>query len=53
MMCVTLSCWSGFFNLEENKIGDMAQAAIIDSMASAAVEQVCDKVEEIIKKEFT
>lgn len=30
----------------------MAQAAIIDSMASAAVEQVCDKVEELIKKNF-
>ena len=51
MMCVTLS--SGVDSLIRRKqIGDMAQAAIIDSMASAAVEQVCDKVEEIIKKEF-
>lgn len=51
MMCVTLS--AGVDSLIRRKqIGDMAQAAIIDSMASAAVEQVCDKVEEIIKKEF-
>lgn len=50
-MCVTLS--AGVDSLIRRKqIGDMAQAAIIDSMASAAVEQVCDKVEEIIKKNF-
>lgn len=51
LMCATLS-------LEVDKlirikqIGDMAQATIIDSMASALVEQLCDKVEEQIKEDI-
>lgn len=51
LMCVTLS--SDVDKLIRIKqIGDMAQATIIDSMASAAVEQVCNKVEQIIKEEI-
>lgn len=34
------------------QITDMAKAIIIDSLASVAVEQVCDKVEELIKNEL-
>ena len=32
-------------------VEDMARAVVIDAMASAAVEQVCDKLEEIIAEE--
>lgn len=34
------------------QIKDMTKAVIIDSLASVSVEQVCDKVEELLKKEF-
>lgn len=51
LMCVTLS--SDVDRLIRIKqIGNMAQAAIIDSMASAYIEQVCDEVEKIIREEL-
>lgn len=36
-----------------NQISNMAKAVMIDSLASVAVEQVCDKVEALIKNELT
>lgn len=51
MMCVTLSSNVDLL-IRRKQIGNMAEAMIIDSMASAAVEQVCDEVEKIIKKEY-
>lgn len=51
LMCVTLS--SDVDRLIRIKqIGNMAQATIIDSMASALVEQACDQVEKMIKEEL-
>lgn len=32
------------------KVKDIAQAVVVDSMASAAVEQACDRAEQVIKK---
>lgn len=34
------------------KVKDIAQAVVVDSMASAAVEQACDRAEQVIKKEY-
>lgn len=51
LMCVTLSADVDRL-IRRKQIGDMAQATIIDSMASALVEQACDRVEEIIKEEL-
>lgn len=51
MMCVTLSSGVDLL-IRKKQIRDMAEAMIIDSMASAAVEQVCDEVEKIIKAEY-
>lgn len=51
LMCVTLSADVDGL-IRRKQIGNMAQATIIDSMASAYVEQVCDAVEEIIKEEL-
>ena len=34
------------------QVGNMAEATVIDSMASACVEQICDKIEEVIKEDF-
>ncbi|MBE5957685.1 MAG: methionine synthase [Lachnospiraceae bacterium] len=38
--------------IRKKQIGNMAEATVIDSMASAFVEQVCDQVEKIIREEF-
>ena len=38
--------------LRTTQVDDMAKAVIIDSLASVAVEQACDKVEAIIKSEM-
>ncbi|MBQ4282444.1 MAG: methionine synthase, partial [Lachnospira sp.] len=38
--------------LRVTQLENMAEAVVIDSLASVAVEQVCDKVEEKIKEEF-
>lgn len=38
--------------IRKTQISDMTSAVIMDSMASAAVEQVCDKIEEVIGEEF-
>lgn len=51
LMCVTLSSDVDKL-IRVKQIGNMAQATIIDSMASALVEQACDKVEEIIRNEL-
>lgn len=52
LMCATLS--SGVDNLiRKRQIGNMAKAVMIDSMASAIIEQVCDRAEEIMLAEFT
>ena len=51
MMCVTLS--AGVDSLIRKKqIVSMAEAMVTDSLASAVIEQVCDKAEEIILKDF-
>lgn len=34
------------------QLSDMAKAVVFDSMASVAVEQVCDKVEELLREEY-
>ena len=34
------------------KVKDIAQAVVVDSMASAAVEQACDRAEQVIIKEY-
>lgn len=34
------------------QVEDMAQAVIVDSLASVAIEQVCDKVEHIVRKAY-
>lgn len=51
VMCATLS---GDVDkmLRQNEISNMVQALIIDALANAAIEQVCDEVEQIIMKEF-
>ena len=38
--------------LRKTQVNDMARALIVDSLASVAVEQACNKVEEFIKKEL-
>lgn len=34
------------------KVKDIAEAVVVDSMASAAVEQACNRAEQVIKEEF-
>ena len=51
LMCVTLSVGADKL-IRINQINDMTRAVILDSLASAAVEQVCNKVEEEIRNEF-
>lgn len=51
IMCATLG--NGVDKLIRlNSIRAMDKAVIIDALASACIEQVCDKVEEIIKSEY-
>ncbi len=50
-LCATLS--AGADNLiRKNEILSMTKALITDALASAAIEQVCDKAEEIMLKDF-
>ena len=51
LLCVTLSIDVDKL-IRIKQIGDMAQATIIDSMASALVEQACDEAEGIIRMEL-
>ena len=50
-MCATLSAKVDML-IRKKQIMSMAEAAITDSLASAVIEQVCDKAEEIILKDF-
>lgn len=50
-MCVTLSGGVDLL-IRKKQITGMTEAMITDSLASAMVEQVCDKAEEIILKDF-
>lgn len=51
VMCATLS---GDVDkmLRKYEISNMVQALIIDALANAAIEQVCDEVEQVIMQEF-
>ena len=51
LMCVTLST-SVDMLIKQKQVTGMTEAIIIDALASAMVEQVCDKVEEIIKDDL-
>ncbi len=48
IMCVTLSSDTDRL-LRTNEINNMVNALILDALANAAVEQICDKVEKIIE----
>ena len=51
VMCATLS--GGVDKLlRESELSDMVNTLIIDALANAAIEQVCDEVEKIILKDF-
>ena len=50
-MCATLSANVDAL-IRKKQIVSMAEAAITDSLASAMIEQVCDKAEETILKDF-
>lgn len=50
-MCATLSSGVDLL-IRKQQITGMTEAMITDSLASAVIEQVCDKAEEIILKEF-
>lgn len=50
-MCATLSANVDAL-IRKKQITSMAEAMIIDSLASAVIEQVCDKAEDIILKDF-
>lgn len=51
-MCVTISSDVDKL-IRRNQITSMTNAIIIDAMASAMVEQVCDQVEDYIRAEFS
>lgn len=50
-MCATLSGGVDLL-IRRKQVSGMAEAVILDSLASAVIEQVCDKAEEIILKDF-
>lgn len=50
-MCATLGNNVDML-IRKQQIKGMAEAAVTDSLASAVIEQVCDKAEEIILKDF-
>ena len=50
LMCVTLGAEVDRL-IRSASVRDMAQAVVLDAMASAAVEQVCDEVEKIIAEQ--
>lgn len=51
LLCATLSEQVDRL-IRRTQLKDMAHALIMDSMASVAIEQVCEKAEEIIKAEY-
>lgn len=51
LLCATISTEVDRL-LHKTQIQDMAMAVVMDSLASTAVEQVCDKAEELIADEF-
>jgi 5-methyltetrahydrofolate--homocysteine methyltransferase len=50
-MCATLSAGVDLL-IRRQQITGMAEAMITDSLASAVIEQVCDKAEEVILRDF-
>lgn len=52
LMCVTISADVDKL-IKKAQVEDLVDAVMLDSLASAAVEQVCDEVEEEIKKEYS
>lgn len=51
LMCMTIG--AGVDRLiRKAQVEDMARAVVLDSLASAAVEQVCDKVEALVSRDF-
>lgn len=51
LLCATLSGEMDRL-IKITQIKDMAKAVIMDAFAGVAIEQVCDKAEQLIKKEF-
>lgn len=51
LMCATIGALPDRL-LRKAQVEDMAKAVVLDSLASAAVEQVCDKVEALIGRDF-
>lgn len=51
LLCVTLSSYVDRL-LRIYQLKDMSRALAADALASAAVEQVCDKTQELMEKEF-
>lgn len=51
LMCATLGAEIDKL-IRINQISDMAKAVVLDSFASVAVEQVCNKVDEIIAEKY-
>lgn len=51
LMCATLGTEIDKL-IRINQISDMAKAVVLDSFASVAVEQVCNKVDEIIAEKY-
>lgn len=52
LMCATLGAEVDRL-LRIAQISDMAQAVVLDSLASVAVEQVCNKVDEVIAEKYS
>ncbi len=52
VMCATLSADVDKL-IRKNEIDGMINALVIDALSNAAIEQVCDKVEEIFMRELT
>ena len=51
VMCCTLSFGVDRI-IRQYQISDMARAVICDSLSSAAIEQVCDYIEQEIKQKY-
>lgn len=51
LMCATIGAGTDRL-IRKAQVEDMAKAVVLDSLASAAVEQVCDKVEELVSRDF-
>lgn len=51
LFCATISSGADKL-LRSAQVSNMAEALVLDSLASVAIEQVCDKVEEIIRSAY-